>query len=206
MLGSNIVLVMALAAYLDIIIVMNGGGLMSIRLLNRGLLLISLLYILEILEGFKDSGDGQSVHVVNCFSDSDCGQGRKCYKPGSWNTWHCGAQPACNSNSDCGSDGWAGTPECNGNNVQQEYKINYCNDPGTEGAYCSFSTDTRVKLTCSSGQYCSSGGCVAAECNANSDCGSDGFTNTGYCKEGDVYRDYSVHACSNPGGAQASCS
>ena len=156
--------------------------------------------------GFKDIGYGQSVHVVNCYSDSDCGQGRKCYKPGSWNTWHCGAQPACNSNSDCGSDGWAGTPECNGNNVQQEYKINYCNDPGTEGAYCSFSTDTRVKLTCSSGQYCSSGGCVAAECNANSDCGSDGFTNTGYCKEGDVYRDYSVHACSNPGGAQASCS
>ncbi|MEN9626728.1 MAG: hypothetical protein RL557_1056, partial [archaeon] len=61
---------------------------------------------------------------------------------------------------------------------------------------------------CESGKICTSGQCVPAICYEDEDCGEDDFINTPFCDigSGDIYQEYRLHECKNPGGASSSCS
>jgi len=65
----------------------------------------------------------------------------------------------CNSNSDCGSNGYVDGLFCQGNNVYQNYTSYTCNNAGTAQSYCSNNTESQLKQTCGSNQTCNSGIC-----------------------------------------------
>ncbi|OGZ62597.1 MAG: hypothetical protein A2812_03025 [Candidatus Staskawiczbacteria bacterium RIFCSPHIGHO2_01_FULL_36_16] len=114
---------------------------------------------------------------------------------------------ACGTNSDCGTNGYAGSPFCQSGNVYQNYKTYTCNNPGTADASCTNSTQAQLKNTCTQNQTCSSGSCINVNiaCNTNSDCGSNGLTGSLFCQSGNVYKNYKTYTCLNPGIASARC-
>ena len=114
---------------------------------------------------------------------------------------------ACNNNSECGANGYIGSPFCQGNSVYKNYITHTCNNPGTTQSYCSNSSLSQLTQTCSGNQTCSSGAChnIVIACNQNSDCGTNGFTGNPFCQLGNVYQNYKTYTCLNPGTANASC-
>ncbi len=70
---------------------------------------------------------------------------------------------ACSANSDCGTNGYVGSPFCQGNGVYKNYKTYTCSNPGTANSYCSNSTNAQLQQTCTSNQTCSNGSCVQNE-------------------------------------------
>jgi len=64
----------------------------------------------------------------------------------------------CTTNSQCGTDGYIGSPTCSGTNVVQNYKTFTCNNPGTVNSVCSNAiTTNKIKQTCNYG--CTNGNC-----------------------------------------------
>lgn len=112
----------------------------------------------------------------------------------------------CNSNSDCGTSGYIGSPFCQGGNVYQDYKTYTCSNPGTVSSTCSNSTEAKLKQTCSSGQICSNGSCTGVTCSSNSDCGTSGYIDSPYCQGNSVYQNYKTYTCNNAGTANSYCS
>jgi len=53
------------------------------------------------------------------------------------------------------------------------------------------------------------GNCVESSenitCHLNSDCGTNNYTGNYFCKDGDVYRNYTKYTCLNPGETNSSC-
>jgi len=76
--------------------------------------------------------------------------------------------PACTKNSDCGTDGWTGSPTCSNDDAYQNYRTYACNNPGTASAFCSNTDTPTLKQDCGS-SYC------------------EGWQ-ANYCKGNDVYR------------------
>ena len=113
----------------------------------------------------------------------------------------------CNNNSECGNNGYIGSPFCQGNFVYKNYITNTCNNPGTAQSYCSNSSLPQLTQTCTGDQTCSSGSChdVVIACDTNSDCGSNGFIGGLFCQSGNVYQNYKTYICNNPGTASAAC-
>lgn len=68
---------------------------------------------------------------------------------------------ACSSNFDCGTNGYRGSPYCQGNSLYQNYKTYTCNNPGTTYSSCSQSTVSQLILNCTGNQTCSNGSCTA---------------------------------------------
>lgn len=66
----------------------------------------------------------------------------------------------CNSNSDCGTNGYVGENFCQGNNVVRHFETHICNNPGTTSARCSSSTQTQVVNYCAANQTCQGNTCV----------------------------------------------
>ena len=112
----------------------------------------------------------------------------------------------CDSNSDCGTSGYIGSPFCSYGNVYQDYKTYTCNNAGTPSSSCSNSTVAKLKTTCATGQTCSNGACGNIACNTNSDCGTSGYIGSPFCSNGDVYKTYKTYTCNNAGTVNASCS
>lgn len=50
------------------------------------------------------------------------------------------------------------------------------------------------------------GSCQPPVCSTNADCGTNGFTGSLSCQNNDVYQNYRIYTCANPGTASASCS
>lgn len=67
---------------------------------------------------------------------------------------------ACNTNSDCGTNSITGSQFCQDNSVYQGYKTYTCNNPGTQNAYCSNTTNNQLQQTCLYNQSCSNGSCT----------------------------------------------
>jgi len=90
---------------------------------------------------------------------------------------------ACNSNSDCGTDGWVGSASCSNGNVWQDWKTYTCSNPGTASASCGQSSQSRLKQNCP--DICSNGQCV----------------NTRSCPDSDMdgYADCTVAGCDKSG-------
>gem|GEM_PF-1543648 len=113
----------------------------------------------------------------------------------------------CGTSSECGTNGFIGSPFCQLGNVYQNYKTYTCHNPNTANSYCSDSSSSKIKITCSSGQTCANGSCVTENiaCDSNSDCGTNGFTGSAFCQSGNVYQNYRTHTCNNPGTANSVC-
>jgi len=66
---------------------------------------------------------------------------------------------ACDSNADCGTNGYIGNPFCKNGDVYKTYRTYICNNAGTVNSNCSSSTEDRLTTECSSNQQCSNGSC-----------------------------------------------
>lgn len=125
-----------------------------------------------------------------CTKDSDCGQGKICSNN------KC-VIIKCNSNSDCGTDGYLNQLFCKNNNVFDKYITSICNNPGKTSSSCSNLTSDTQKLQCTNG--CTNGECneEPQECTVNSDCRAKSPSKK-YCEDGNVYQDiYDEPACNN---------
>ena len=65
----------------------------------------------------------------------------------------------CSFNSECGANGFTGSPFCQNNNVYQNYRTYTCANPGTASSSCSNSTSAQLKSNCTGNQTCSNGSC-----------------------------------------------
>jgi len=86
--------------------------------------------------------------------------------------------PSCDFDSDCGVNGWVGSPICYHDDVDQMYRTYICNNPGEPSSYCTYSDSWQKKQEC----Y-----------DELSSCGSWG---SNYCKNDDVYHS---RACTDLG-------
>lgn len=159
--------------------------------------------------------DCSNIANITCFNDSDCDDDNpstddKCINPGTTDS-SCEHHLIirCSKDSDCGCDGFEGTPFCQSGNVFGNYITYICNNPGTCHSYCSNSTEVKLKTTCLANETCSNGACVPKEihCSKNSDCGSNGFDDSDFfCKNGNVFGNYITYKCNNPGTCNSYCS
>lgn len=68
--------------------------------------------------------------------------------------------PACNTNGDCGTNGYVGNPYCGADgNVYRDYKTYVCENAGKCSAVCNNHLDGLLW------QYCTGYGCTAGQCN-----------------------------------------
>jgi len=65
----------------------------------------------------------------------------------------------CSTNSACGTNAYTGSPFCQSGNVYQNYITYTCNNAGTSSSYCSDSTASQLKSTCTGNQTCTNGSC-----------------------------------------------
>jgi len=88
----------------------------------------------------------------------------------------------CYSDSNCGTDGWTGSPYCSGGDAYQDWKEYTCYNPGTIWSKCSVSVDSRLKEACGT-DYCSAWG-------------------SEYCYDNDVYQS---RTCYDRGCSSGNC-
>ncbi|MFH0832222.1 MAG: hypothetical protein V1900_00670 [Candidatus Aenigmatarchaeota archaeon] len=111
----------------------------------------------------------------------------------------CGVYPNCNNCNN--NDGYTGSRFCSGNNVYQKYRDYYCSGNG-----CTYSETDKLVETCSS--TCSNGQCQTCQTCSGTDtsCGvspncvdcnaKDGFIDSKYCFNNNVYQTYRDYSCS----------
>ena len=86
----------------------------------------------------------------------------------------------CNTNAECGADGWVGSPVCQTDDIYQDYITYTCNSPAATDSTCSDATVSQLKTDCTgSTPLCASATCV--ECVDNSHCGFNGQCQTNTC-------------------------
>ena len=150
---------------------------------------------------------------VACSDDTDCNDNDqttidKCNYPGTAQSY-CSHNPVnCNSNSQCGTNGYFGNNFCQGDDVFQNYITYTCVSPGTENSHCTNSTVAKIKSDCDdSTQVCSNGQCTNKNipCSTNSQCGTNGYIGNKFCQDGDSYQDYLSFKCNNPGAVNSYC-
>ncbi|MFA5856391.1 MAG: putative metal-binding motif-containing protein [Candidatus Pacearchaeota archaeon] len=111
---------------------------------------------------------------------------------------------SCTKNSDCGTNGYVGDKFCiNGDSYQGYIQYN-CNNPNSANSYCTNTTTTQIKEDCGD-LTCSNGNCVSIICAKNSDCGTDGYLNQRFCKNGNVFDKYITFTCNNPNTQNSLC-
>ncbi|HRZ85992.1 MAG TPA: hypothetical protein P5277_04420 [Candidatus Paceibacterota bacterium] len=86
---------------------------------------------------------------------------------------------SCSLNSDCGTNGYVGNSFCSTKNVVRNYTSFTCNNPGTEGSYCSNSVSQQIISICS--DYCLSGACGTFICHNNSECNDNNSSTEDIC-------------------------
>ncbi|MEK6871798.1 MAG: putative metal-binding motif-containing protein, partial [Nanoarchaeota archaeon] len=115
------------------------------------------------------------------------------------------ADASCLNDGACGNDGFVDGLFCQGGDAYKNYKTYICTKPGTGIAACSSTQEPRLVEECSAQENCVQGQCVQILCSRNSDCGTDGFTNGKYCKDGHAYQDYTTFKCINPATSISRC-
>ncbi|MDO8459869.1 MAG: hypothetical protein Q7S74_02045 [Nanoarchaeota archaeon] len=74
----------------------------------------------------------------------------------------------CNTNSDCGTSGFIGSPFCSSNNVSRQFQQFTCNNPGTSQSFCTSNITNNTLEMCS--DVCFNGACQEITCDLDSDC------------------------------------
>jgi len=152
---------------------------------------ITLPYIMFYHESSWPASWGWDVRCNN-FNTPWCWVRNHNPLTGALGSWHngynygtCLNPPAqliiCNSNSDCGTNGFVGNLFCSSNNVFQNYKTYICNNAGTTSSYCSSADSGQLKQDCGD-SYC------------------DLFLS--YCKSGNVYHS---RTCYDKGCSDGAC-
>jgi hypothetical protein len=226
--------------------------------------------------------NNQCISIV-CLGDSDCNDNNPktadaCINPGTIQSSCTHTPISCNSNAECGQNGFVDGLFCQSNNVFQNFMTYTCNNAGTIQSSCSGSVNALIKQTCTFGcsngicnnnpcidqdsdgydtcspgnpgddgkqldcndnnfnvhpnavevcnliddncngqvdegtnicgsnQLCVQGQCQNVICNSNAQCGTDGYLNQLFCKNGNVFDKYKTYTCNNAGTAQSSCS
>jgi hypothetical protein len=138
--------------------------------------------------------DGSTPGDPGCISKDDNDESNDC-------------EPACNANKECGTNSYVGDPYCGGDgNVYRDYQSFICENAGKCSAVCNEQRDSLLWQNCG-GLGCSNGECntCTPACNMSSDCGTTSWGNP-YCGgDGNVYRDYIMYICQNPGTCSAQC-
>ncbi len=113
----------------------------------------------------------------------------------------------CYSDTDCGTDGWTGSPYCTGNDVYQEWRTYICSNPSTTASSCSYTDSARLKQSCPTGYTCQNGQCLAGiiQCWSDDDCGTPNWFGNLYCSFDDVYQYFRTYTCHNPGTVSSYC-
>ncbi len=70
----------------------------------------------------------------------------------------------CSKDQDCEADKYVDTPYCSDGDVWQQYKDNYCRNPGTPNSVCTFELYPKKK------QECNTAMCVNGECITTTQC------------------------------------
>ncbi|MEK6831038.1 MAG: hypothetical protein AABX77_03335, partial [Nanoarchaeota archaeon] len=65
----------------------------------------------------------------------------------------------CNSDSDCGTDGFIGENFCRQNNVYRNFRTFTCNNPGESDSSCSSNVEARLRDECNEQSVCTNGRC-----------------------------------------------
>jgi hypothetical protein len=115
-------------------------------------------------------------------SDGDCGFGEVC------SLGTCTAV-VCDSNNDCGNDGFFDGRFCGVDGVYQNYIDYTCENPGSISSSCTEEVDARLVTECS--DTCQGGSCISIGCNNDND-----------CNDGNLYTDDN---CVNPGDVTSYC-
>ena len=115
---------------------------MEINIINKKLIIVSGLFCLAVLVF-------QLVNPFNAYAATRVCSGGNC--------WYV----ACNSNSDCGTNGFTGSQYCQGNNIYQNYITYTCNNWGSAYSSCTSSTTSKSLQTCSSDLACVYGKCTS---------------------------------------------
>ncbi len=123
-----------------------------------------------------------------------------------------GVAQACHQCPYCGDGVEQPWEECDDGENNGEY--GYCNEDCTGlGPYCGDNNIDQPWEQCDDGNTEDDDGCSSnceieePVCSVDSDCGTDSCAGgPNYCYEGDVYQDYWVHKCINPGEPDAYCS
>jgi hypothetical protein len=95
----------------------------------------------------------------------------------------------CFNNLGCGEDGFIGEPNCQDEDLWQDYEEFLCSNPGTPESNCS--SDIFPKLVENCSDTCIDGQCIEIECFNNSDC--------------DDMDDLTYDECLNPGTPSSEC-
>jgi len=99
--------------------------------------------------------DGSTVGDSDCLAKDDNDETGSCV-------------PACNSNSNCGSNGYIGNPYCGGDgNLYRDYQSFTCDNAGTCAAVCNELISPQIWDNCL-GNGCQNGACIPNSC-ADSD-------------------------------------
>ncbi|MFA5724621.1 MAG: putative metal-binding motif-containing protein, partial [Candidatus Pacearchaeota archaeon] len=118
--------------------------------------------------------NNQCISIV-CLGDSDCNDNNPktadaCINPGTIQSSCTHTPISCNSNAECGQNGFVDGLFCQSNNVFQNFMTYTCNNAGTIQSSCSGSVNALIKQTCTFG--CSNGICNNNPC---IDQDSDGY-------------------------------
>ncbi|MBT4166240.1 hypothetical protein HOE04_04350 [archaeon] len=154
------------------------------------------------------NNNNECVEVI-CKTNQDCNDNNQytydtCTNPGTIQS-NCNNEPiTCLYDADCDDNNQftqdtctnPGTPQSSCNNQEitcfndldcddnDAYTFDECENKGTINSYCS---NTEIN------------------CINNNDCGFTGFTGDEFCKTGDVFKNYRLSTCNNPGTKQSFC-
>jgi hypothetical protein len=145
-------------------------------------------------------GDESGVHCYSAFYIDR----EKVTECGSYTCTDGKCDFTCYQASDCGTNGYVGSPYCSGGDVYQDYRTYACENPGTIDSDCKHTDAVKKK------EDCGTAGCTDGHCNIgcekDSDCGANGYVGSPYCKDGDVYQSWKTYTCNNPGTKDSYCS
>jgi len=114
-------------------------------------------------DGFQTCGNYDSDSCLEWSPVSACAGNQLCQNGNCINQ-----SIACSSNSDCGTNGFTGSPFCSNGNVMQNYRTYSCLNPGTITSSCTHSDSNQTNQTCQYG--CSNGNCIIYKSHDHKDC------------------------------------
>ncbi len=161
----------------------------------------------------SEACENGACHTVACFVNGDCDDGNvntqdDCINPGAANATCLNTAIACSQESDCGVDGFLGSPFCDGNDDAADTFIDHtCVNPGTNASECQVGGVFQVIDDCTASETCENGACFNVACSQESDCGVDGLLGNTFCDgDGNVSDTFRDHTCNLAGQANSSCS
>ncbi|OIO41915.1 hypothetical protein AUJ62_01650 [Candidatus Pacearchaeota archaeon CG1_02_32_21] len=176
----------------------------------------------NILEQCNDvCSNGQCVDII-CSLDSECNDDDartidQCANPGTTSSFCRNTEVNCLNDLDCGVTGYIEKNFCFTNDVYKKYQNSTCINPATLDSYCVISVIPIKTQECDDNNgetydYCApiqDDGAICEhdfiQCSEDSDCGTTQLANE-FCKGNDLWGNYSVPNCSNPGDVISQCS